>query len=280
MQNLVDKVAVITGAAEGIGKALALKAAAEGMKLVLADIDGDRLDQLVDELAASGTAAVGMRVDVAREEQLGTLADLAFDTFESVHLLVNNAGVAIAKNAWETTQNDWDWVMGVNLYGVTNGLRAFIPRMLASGQEGHVVNTASIAGLLSEPSMAAYNVTKFGVVTLSEGLHHDLSLRNSKLKVSVLCPAWVRTRIAEAERHRPADERIDLAKLDKVTAATGLSMFKAVQAGMEPEEIAEATFAAIRDDRFYIITHPQTKAGIRIRMDDILQGRQPSLLPI
>lgn len=143
-----------------------------------------------------------------------------------------------------------------------------------------MINTASIAGLLSEPSMAAYNVSKFGVVTLSEGLHHDLTLRQAKIKVSVLCPAWVKTRIAEADRHRPADERIDLTKLDKVTAATGISMFKAVQAGIEPEEIAEATFAAIRDGRFYIITHPQTMTGIRIRMDDILGNRQPTLLPI
>ena len=280
MHDLKDKVAVITGAADGIGKALALKGAAEGMKLVLADIDTDKLAKLVNELTADGSAAVGLRVDVSRADQVAALADLAYDTFGEVHLLINNAGVALAKNAWETTPKDWEWVMGVNLYGVTNGLSAFIPRMLAAGKAGHVVNTASIAGLLSEPSMAAYNVSKFGVVTLSEGLHHDLTLRKSRIKVSVLCPAWVRTRIAEADRHRPAEERTDLTKLDKVTTATGLSMFKAVQAGVEPEEIAAATFAAIRDNRFYIITHPQTMAGIRTRMDDILQERQPTLLPI
>lgn len=280
MHDLKDKVAVITGAADGIGKALALKGAAEGMKLVLADIDTGKLDRFVTELTAGGTTAIGIRIDVSRADEVEALADLAYDTFGAVHLLVNNAGVALAKNAWETTPKDWEWVMGVNLYGVTNGLSAFIPRMLAAGEEGHVVNTASIAGLLSEPSMAAYNVSKFGVVTLSEGLHHDLTLRQAKIRVSVLCPAWVRTRIAEADRHRPADERIDLTRLDKVTAATGLSMFKAVQAGVEPEEIADATFAAIRDNRFYIITHPQTKAGIRTRMEDILQERQPTLLPI
>lgn len=280
MNNLQNKVAVITGAADGIGRALALKGAEEGMKLVLADIDGDKLARFTGELAKRGTAVVGKGVDVSKEDQVKALADLAFDTFGKVHLLVNNAGVALAKNAWETTRNDWDWVMGVNLYGVTNGLRAFIPRMLAAGEEGHVINTASIAGLLSEPSMAAYNVSKFGVVTLSEGLHHDLTLRKANIGVSVLCPAWVRTRIAEADRHRPAGERTDLAKLDQVTAATGISMFKAVQAGVEPEEIAEATFEAIREDRFYIITHPQTKAGIRTRMEDILFDRQPTLLPI
>ncbi|HEY6008820.1 MAG TPA: SDR family NAD(P)-dependent oxidoreductase [Geobacteraceae bacterium] len=280
MEETHNRTAVITGAAEGIGRALARKASALGMRLVLADIDGGKLDRVVDDLAANGTAAVGMRTDVSREEQVEALATLAYDTFGAVHLLVNNAGVALAKNAWETTRSDWDWVMGVNLYGVTNGLRAFIPRMLASGEEAHVVNTASVAGLLSEPSMAAYNVSKFGVVTLSEGLHHDLTLRNARIRVSVLCPAWVKTRIAEAERHRPAGERIDLAQLDSVTAATGLSMFKAVQAGAEPEEIAEAVFDAIRDGRFYIITHPETRAGIRIRMEDILGDRQPTLLPL
>lgn len=280
MQDLKNRVAVITGAADGIGKALALKAASEGMKLVLADIQADKLDRFVSELTSSGTAAVGILVDVSQAEEVEALANLAYDTFGAVHLLVNNAGVALAKNAWETTRKDWDWVMGVNLYGVTNGLRAFIPRMLEKGEEGHVINTASIAGMLSEPSMAAYNVSKFGVVTLSEGLHHDLTLRNSRIKVSVLCPAWVRTRIAEAERHRPTEERIDLSKLDKVTAATGMSMFKAVQAGVEPAEIAETTFAAIKNEQFYIITHPESRGGIRTRMEDILLDRQPTLLPI
>lgn len=280
MRELKNKVAVITGAADGIGKALAMKGAKEGMKLVLADIDIAKLDRLVAELTAGGTEAASMRVDVSRAEEVEALAQFAYDTFGEVHLLVNNAGVALAKNAWETTARDWEWVMGVNLYGVTNGVRSFVPRMLASDVYCHIINTSSIAGLLSEPSMAAYNVSKFGVVTLSEGLHHDLTLRQAKIGVSVLCPAWVKTRIAEADRHRPADERIDLTQLDKVTAATGMAMFKAVKNGVEPEEIAEAAFAAVRDNRFYIITHPQTMAGIRIRMDDILQERQPTLLPI
>jgi NAD(P)-dependent dehydrogenase (short-subunit alcohol dehydrogenase family) len=240
----------------------------------------DNLDRFVEQLTAGGAAAVGIRVDVSRAEDVEALANLAYDTFGAVHLLINNAGVGLVKNAWETTPKDWEWVMGVNLYGVANGLHAFIPRMLAAGEEGHVVNTSSMAGLLSAPSMAAYNVSKFGVVALSEGLHHDLTLHNARIKVSVLCPAWVRTRIAESDRLRPGGERNDLTALDKVTEATGLSMLKAVQSGMEPAEIAEATFAAIRDDRFYIITHPESKAGIRTRMEDILLERQPTLLPI
>jgi NADP-dependent 3-hydroxy acid dehydrogenase YdfG len=279
MQEFKNKTAVITGAADGIGKAIARQAAALGMKLVLADIDQKRLDEIVAELSANGSEAVGMRVDVANPEQVNSLAELAFNRFGAVHLLVNNAGVALAKNAWETTQKDWEWVMGVNLYGVSNGIRAFIPRMLMQNEESHVINTASIAGLLSEPSMAAYNVSKFGVVALSEGLHHDLVMHGAKIKVSVLCPAWVKTRIAEAERFRPAEERSDIATLDRVTAFNAQSIVKAVQTGIEPEKIAEAVFTAIRDGRFYIITHSKTKAGIRIRMEDILNDRLPTRLP-
>ncbi len=280
MQDLKGKVAVITGGAEGIGKAIAVAAAAEGMKLVLADIDADKLNNTVEELAGTGAEVIGLRTDVSSESSVQALADAAFGRFGNVHLLINNAGVALAKSAWETTQKDWEWVMGVNLYGVTNGLRAFIPRMLEKGEEGHIVNTASIAGLLSEPALAAYNVSKFGVVTLSEGLHHDLTLRKAKINVSVLCPGWVKTRIAEAERHREADQRTDFTKIDKVSVMTGMSIMKAVQNGIEPQQVASDVINAVKSNKFYILTHPHTKAGIRIRMEDILQERAPTLLPI
>lgn len=280
MQDLKGKVAVITGGADGIGKALAVAAATEGMKLVLADIDADKLNNTVEELAGTGAEVIGLRTDVSSESSVQALADAAFERFGNVHLLINNAGVALAKSAWETTQKDWEWVMGVNLYGVTNGLRAFIPRMLEKGEEGHIVNTASIAGLLSEPALAAYNVSKFGVVTLSEGLHHDLTLRKAKINVSVLCPGWVKTRIAEAERHREADQRTDFTKIDKVSVMTGMSIMKAVQNGIEPQQVASDVINAVKSNKFYILTHPHTKAGIQIRMEDILQERAPTLLPI
>ena len=280
MQDLKGKVAVITGGADGIGKALAVAAATEGMKLVLADIDADKLSATVEELAGTGAEVIGLRTDVSSESSVQALADAAFERFGNVHLLINNAGVALAKSAWETTQKDWEWVMGVNLYGVTNGLRAFIPRMLEKGEEGHIVNTASIAGLLSEPALAAYNVSKFGVVTLSEGLHHDLTLRKAKINVSVLCPGWVKTRIAEAERHREADQRTDFTKIDKVSVMTGMSIMKAVQNGIEPQQVASDVINAVKSNKFYILTHPHTKAGIQIRMEDILQERAPTLLPI
>lgn len=280
MKELQGKVAVITGAAEGIGRAIAEQAAARGMKLVLADISEAKLNETVAALRASGAEVEGVRVDVSKAEQVEALAARAFERFGNVHLLVNNAGVALAKSAWETTIADWEWVLGVNLYGVIHGIRAFVPRMLEKGEEGHIVNTASVAGLVSQPAMAAYNVSKFGVVTLTEGLHHDLTLRKTRLKASVLCPGWVKTRIAESERHRDADQRTDPSQLHAVTAKTGLSMHKAVQKGVAPEQVADAVFAAVENEQFYILTHPESKAGVRIRKEDILQERLPTLLPV
>ena len=238
------------------------------------------LNETVAALRASGAEVEGVRVDVSKAEQVEALAARAFERFGNVHLLVNNAGVALAKSAWETTIADWEWVLGVNLYGVIHGIRAFVPRMLEKGEEGHIVNTASVAGLVSQPAMAAYNVSKFGVVTLTEGLHHDLTLRKTKLKASVLCPGWVKTRIAESDRHREADERTDPRQLDTVSAKTGLSMFKAVQQGIAPEQVADDVFAAVENEKFYILTHPETKAGVHVRKEDILKERPPTLLPV
>ena len=280
MKELQGKVAVITGAAEGIGRAIAEQAAARGMKLVLADISAAKLNETVAVLRAGGAEVEGIQVDVSKADQVEALAARAFERFGNVHLLVNNAGVALAKSAWETTLADWEWVLGVNLYGVIHGIRAFVPRMLEKGEEGHIIHTASVAGLVSQPAMAAYNVSKFGVVTLTEGLHHDLALRKTRLKASVLCPGWVKTRIAESERHRDADERTDPTALHAVSAKAGLSMHKAVQQGIGPDQVADAVFAAIDGDQFYILTHPETRAGVRIRMEDILQERLPTLLPV
>lgn len=280
MKTFSGRVAVITGAAEGIGKAIALHAARQGMKLVLADLNPDTLSRTISELSTTGADVAALDVDVSDATRVEALAELAYSRFGAVHLLVNNAGVALAKAVWETSQKDWDWVMGVNLYGVTNGLRAFVPRMLAGGDEGHVVNVASVAGLISEPGMAAYNASKFGVVTVSEGLFHDLALRKAPIGVSVLCPAWVRTRIAEAERHRAVDERTDFTRLDPHTLNTGQAMMKAVRNGIAADEVADKTFAAIRDNRFYVLTHEQSVLGVKIRMQDIVDNRPPTLLPI
>ncbi len=278
MKDLKGKVAVITGGAEGIGKALAIMAADKGMKLVLADIDAAKLDATVSEFTAKGVEAIGLRTDVSKADQVDRLADLAFERFGNVHLLVNNAGVACAKPVWETTPGDWEWVVGVNLYGVTNGLRSFIPRMLAKGEEGHIVNTASMAGLLSNPSLAAYNATKHAVVTLTEGLHHDLTLRQAKIKASVLCPSWVKTRISASERNRTSGDQLDPSKLDPVTLKVGMAVQKAVSAGIPVEQVAADVFDAIENEHFYIITHPDSKAAIKLRFEDILENRAPTMV--
>lgn len=280
MKDLKNKVAVITGAAEGIGKAIAVAAAAQGMKLVMADISASKLDATVAELKAQGTEVLGVVTDVAQESAVQNLADQAFTQFGNVHLLVNNAGVAFTKSAWETTAQDWEWIMGVNLYGVTHALRAFIPRMLAKGEEGHIVNTASMAGMISAPALAAYNVSKFGVVTLSEGLYHDLTLRQSKLGVSVLCPSWVNTRIIESERNRDAAQRTDVDKLERISAKASANITKAVQNGLSPDEVARQVIDAVQANQFYILTHPDSLAAVHVRAQDILENRQPTLMPI
>ena len=279
MQDFTGKVAVITGGAEGIGRAIAERAAAAGMKLVLADIDGVRLDAALADLTGRGADAIGLKVDVSKADQVDALAALAFERFGNVHLLVNNAGVGHNRPVWETTQADWDWVMGVNLYGVINGLRSFIPTMLKHGEPGHIVNTASMAGLLSQPGLAIYNASKHAVVTVSEGLHHDLTLRQSKLRVSVLCPAWVKTRIHQSERNRPAGGPTEpIGTLDPVANKVGQAIMNAVENGIPVEEVADAVFDAVAAERFYILTHPAYKGAVKVRMEDILNDRPPTLL--
>ncbi len=277
MQNLSTRTAVITGAAEGIGKAIAARAAAEGMNLVLADIHADKLAATVAEFEAQGIPVIGLRTDVSDATQVDALADAAFARFGNVHLLVNNAGVAISRPVWETTPEDWQWVIGVNLYGVTNGLRSFIPRMLANGEEGYIINTASVAGLFSQPGSAAYNASKHAVVAISEGLHFDLQLRQSKLHVAVLCPAWVKTGIADAERNRTVGEKIDWSKADRVNQYTAKFMQQSVENGIPVEKVANDVFKAIAEDRFWILTHQKIKPLIHSRMEDILQERLPTL---
>ena len=279
MQDFNGKVAVITGGAEGIGRAIAERAAKAGMKLVLADIDGPRLEAALADFTGRGIDAIGLRTDVSKAEQIDALAALAFERFGNVHLLVNNAGVGHNRPVWETTQADWDWVMGVNLYGVINGLRAFIPTMLAKGEPGHIVNAASMAGLTSQPGLAIYNASKHAVVTVSEGLHHDLTLRQSKLRVSVLCPAWVKTRIHLSDRNRPAGGDTALpSTLDPVATKVGLAVMNAVENGIPVEQVANDVFDAIAAEQFYILTHPGHKAAIQVRMEDILAERAPTLL--
>src|SRR5580698_5014975 len=202
MENLGGKVAVITGGASGIGRAVAERAAAEGMQLVLGDIEEGPLQQAVDDLTGAGAEVIGGRTDVADRASVEALRDRALDRFGAVHLVHNNAGIGLGGPIWEVTEEDWRWILGVNLWGVVHGVATFTPLLIEQG-EGHIVNTASVAGLIAAPFLGPYNATKQAVVAISETLFKDLQAVGAPVGVSVLCPGFVRTRIAESERHRP-----------------------------------------------------------------------------
>ena len=261
MQELTGKVAVITGGASGIGLALAKRFAAEGMKLVLADVEVDPLERVAEELQAGGAQVLAVQTDVSDAAQVEHLAARSYERFQAVHVLCNNAGVGSGGLSWEVPVDEWKWVLGVNLHGVIHGIRAFVPRMLKGGDEGHIVNTASMAGLVSAPYLGAYNVSKHGVVTLSETMHHELNLIGSKLRVSVLCPGFVQTRIADSDRNRPAD------LTPQPAAAGGLSqlMGAAVAGGIEADVVGERVVEAIREGRLHILTHPELGEHITTR---------------
>jgi NAD(P)-dependent dehydrogenase (short-subunit alcohol dehydrogenase family) len=275
MKTFRDRVAVVTGAASGIGRAMAERFAAEGMKVVLADVEEAALAAVAAQMKATGAAVLAVRTNVAKAADVEALAKKTREAFGGVHVLCNNAGVSVGGPVWEHTVQDWEWILGVNLWGVIHGVRVFVPIMLAQDAEAHIVNTASMAGLVSGPGLGAYNVTKHGVVTLSETLHHELALASrGRVRVSVLCPGWVDTRIAESERNRPADLP---AAPPPAAQATMMEMVKGMLAqGLPPARVADIVFAAIRDERFWILTHPEWKSMIRTRMEDILEERPPT----
>ncbi len=274
MKEFRNKVAVVTGAASGMGKAMAERFAAEGMKVVLADVEHEALAAAEREFRARGSAVLAVRTDVSKAADIDQLAARAVEAFGTVHVLCNNAGVGTGGLAWMQRIADWEWTLGVNLWGVVHGVRTFLPIMLAHGEEGHVVCTASIAGLLSGPFGIPYNVSKYGVVALCEGLHHELALVQSKIKVSVLCPGFVNTRILESQRNRPAE--MPLLPVSEAQMQYAEWIRARVAAGLAPSEVARQVFEAIRDERFYIVTDPdEWKPLIRERMEDILGDRNP-----
>ena len=276
MEDFAGRVAVITGAASGFGREFARHSHARGMKLVLADVHEAALQEVVAELQGQGAEVRALRVDVAQGEQVAQLAELAFSSFGAVHLLFNNAGVGSGGFIWENAESDWQWVLGVNLWGVIHGVRHFVPRMLAAGEVGHIVNTASVAGLLSTPNMGVYNVSKHAVVAYTETLYQDLKLAGSRLGVSLLCPAYVPTGIAASFRHRPAEFASDAPPTASQRMAQA-AIQKAVDSGkLSAADVARITFDAIAAGRFYILTHPATLPTIELRCADILQQRNPS----
>ena len=281
MKEIAGKVAVVTGAASGIGRAMADTFARAGMKVVLADVEEDALERARGELAAGGARVLARRTDVTSPAEVEGLAEAAVATFGGVHVVCNNAGVAVSGRVWEQTLADWEWVVGVNLWGVVHGIRSFVPRMLAQGGEGHVVNTASVAGLASVPGLGIYNVTKHAVVTLSETLHHELAMEGAPVKVSVLCPGFVATRIMDSVRNRPAGLRNDAPRAARPEEAQMDQMARTmVASGLPPARVADLVLDAIRAERFYILPHPELKALVRRRYDEVLEERNPTAGPL
>jgi NAD(P)-dependent dehydrogenase (short-subunit alcohol dehydrogenase family) len=275
MQDFQGRVAVITGAASGIGRALAERSAQEGMKVVLADIEEDALQRASDELTAGGAQVLAVRTDVSKAEDVEALAQGTLKEFGAAHLLFNNAGVGGGATVWETSLADWKWIIDVNLWGVIHGIHTFVPIMKGQGERCHIINTASIAGLISGPGLGAYRVSKFGVVTLSETLYHELQADESDIGVSVLCPGWVHTRIWESERNRPEDAG-PASPMTAAQAARSEKVAAFVEAGIPAEQVADITFAAIRKNQFYILTHPDFTPAVGLRAQDILMGRKPT----
>ena len=270
MKSFVEKVAVITGGGSGIGRALAIALSKEGAKVVLADIDEGGMAETAKSLATENLA---VRCDVSRPEQLDNLAASTYKRFGAAHLVFNNAGVAVAGPMWTATLEDWKWSVDINLMGVVHGIRAFVPRMLAAGTEGHIVNTASVAGLLSLHGSAVYCATKHAVVTLSECLYQDLRVANAAIGVSVLCPAFVKTGIGESERHRPKE----LAATNPLAAPYVAAVRKALEHGkLSAEDVARITLEGLKAGRFYILPHTKIKLAIEARMKDILEDRVPT----
>ena len=275
MKDLKGKVAVVTGAASGLGRAMAIAFANEGMDVALADVDQASLSSVESEVKAKGGHATALKVDVSRADEVEALREQALKRLGGVHLVCNNAGVAPLGTVWKGTIADWQWILGVNLWGVIHGVRTFTPHLVEQN-EGHIVNTASVSGLISPPGSGAYNVTKHAVVALSETLHHDLRERKSAVGVSVLCPAYVPTGIAESERNRPADLKNPPSEPSPAMLAMQAMLKKAVASGkVSADQVAQAVVAAVKEERFYILTHPRIKGAIQARMEDILQERPP-----
>jgi len=276
MKNFEGKVAVVTGGASGIGFGLAERAARSGMRVVLADIEKTALDEAAGKLRDAGAEVLAVVTDVAKWEQVAALRDQTLAKFGGVHLLCNNAGVSVGGLTWEITQDDWTWILGVNLWGVIHGIRAFVPGMVAAGEEGHVVNTASMAGLISGPMMSAYNATKHAVVGISESLHHEFGLVAPHLHCSVLCPGWVDTRIADSERNRPAElsDALDARSMPNFANADSV-LRQLLRAGMSPAGVAQHVFEAVADERFWILTHESFKPMVTARFEGAVRGANP-----
>ncbi len=279
MKEFKGKVAVITGAASGIGWGLAERCAQEGMKVVLADIEGPALMKAEKELKSRNAEVLSVRTNVSRLTDIEALAQKTWDNFGGVHLLFNNAGVQVGRSLthplWENTLADWEWALGVNLWGVIYGIKVFLPIMLQQNAECHIVNTSSMAGLIAEPQLVIYSVTKAGVIKLSEGLYLQLKQRNSPIGVSVLCPAFVSSKLGQAERNRPREFQNPPEPIPPSELPSLVKQFQKDRITISPEQSADIVFKAIREGAFYIFTDPLVARIFKQRADAILQGQNP-----
>lgn len=279
MKNYQGRTAVITGAGSGFGLEVARIAAARGMNLVLCDVQQDALDKAAAEFAGR-VPVLARRVDVAKADQMQALADAVQERFGAPSFVFNNAGVGSGGLVWENTLADWEWVLGVNLMGVVHGVRLFTPMMLEAAKgdpsfEGHIVNTASMAGMLNAPNMGVYNVSKHAVVSLSETLYQDLSLVSEQIHCSVLCPYFVPTGISQSHRNRPGE--LAASKPTQSQLISQAMSDKAVSSGkVSAADVAAMVFAAMDEGRFYIFSHPQALAGVQTRMEDAMLLRNPT----
>jgi len=279
MHELANRVAVITGAASGIGKGIAQQLAKEGVKLILADIEERPLAETERELQATGAHTLAVVTDVSKRDAVFALADRAFERFGTVHILCNNAGVSGGLgHVWEIPQQDWDWIMAVNFSGVVYGLQAFVPRMIEHNEEGVIINTTSVVGLTTGTT-SVYGITKHAVSRLTEGLQYDLQAAGSKLTAALLVPGATATNILYAERNRPQGLTVprDETELEKMTERRRIRHERIQQLGMKPEEVGALVVQAIKDGRFYILADPErTKRFVRLRMEGILNDTGPS----
>jgi NAD(P)-dependent dehydrogenase (short-subunit alcohol dehydrogenase family) len=279
VKQLDGKVAVVTGAASGIGRALARRCMAAGMKVVLADIEATALTAVEVEARNAGASVLGVLTDVSDPKDVEQLAARTLSRFGAVHLLFNNAGVAeVGPALWECTVADWNWVLGVNLWGLIHGVKTFVPIMIDQGTEGHIVNTASAAGLVSPPRFGIYSASKAAVISLSETLQHELAIQRAPIRVSVVCPGLVRTRMVDSARNRPAALRNEpwvSAERREKHADAEEELRRATEEGMSADDVADRILGAVREERLYVFTHPWVKQVLELRVHNVLQGVDP-----
>jgi NAD(P)-dependent dehydrogenase (short-subunit alcohol dehydrogenase family) len=277
-----NKTAVLTGAGSGFGLECARIGAQRGMNLVLVDVQQDALDRAAAELTAAGAAVLALKVDVSKAAEMDALAQHVHDRFGAPHFIFNNAGVGSGGLIWENTVQDWEWVLGVNVMGVAHGVRVFTPMMLEAAQkdpayQGHIVNTASMAGLLNAPNMGVYNVSKHAVVSLSETLYQDLALVTDQISASVLCPYFVPTGISQSHRNRPNELKAAGTKPTRSQLIGQAMSDKAVGSGkVTAADVALKVFDAISAGQFYIYSHPKAIGSVQVRMEDIMLARNPT----